>query len=121
MKEYKAGASPPAKKGSPYSKKKNRKIGWDVFFVCNRVDLRVSSQWTLSVYKISKKSIHMNHTFMIKHQKTNQSYSIYNMCDTNTKILIGDTCRKVFTGTKITKQDDNKCIFCDWECKSGKK
>ena len=44
LKEYKAGASPPAKKGSPYSKKKNRKNGWDVFFVCNRVDLIVSSQ-----------------------------------------------------------------------------
>lgn len=63
----------------------------------------------------------MNHTFMIKHQKTNQSNSIYNMCDTNSKILFGDTCRKVFTGTKITKPDDNKCIFCDWVCKSGKK
>jgi len=44
LKRYKAGASPPAKKGSPYSKKKNRKNGWDVLFVCNRVDLRVSSQ-----------------------------------------------------------------------------
>ena len=43
------------------------------------------------------------------------------MCDTNIKILFGDSNRKTFTGEKITKPYDNKCIFCDWVCKSGNK